>query len=144
MIRHTMRALCAATLVIAPIALTATPAHAVSCTVNGRPVSGGTVQGTDSADYIQCGAVALNEHVNGLGGADYIVINGVVSGTVDGGAGGDYITAGAGTSATGSILGNIGNDFLRVGPNAGTVDGGAGSDFCRVSSGNPPTPPCEF
>lgn len=138
MIRHAMRTLCAATLVAAPLALTATPAQALtSCTVNGRPVSGTTVSGTAGSDNISCGALALGDSVNGLGGSDYIVINGIVAGTVDGGAGGDFITANAGTTANGRILGGADGDFILVGPNAGTVDGGLGSDFCRIASGNP-------
>ncbi|MFG2658375.1 hypothetical protein [Streptomyces sp. NPDC048425] len=73
-----------------------------------------------------------------MGGSDYIVINGIVAGTVTGGAGGDSITANAGTTANGRILGGSDGDFIFVGPNAGTVDGGLGSDFCRVASGNTP------
>ncbi|MFE7158988.1 hypothetical protein [Streptomyces sp. NPDC057636] len=88
-----MRTLCAAALVAAPVALTATPAQALtSCTVNGRPVSGTTVSGTAGPDHISCGALALGDTVDGSGGSDYIVING----TVAGGAGNDSITANAG------------------------------------------------
>jgi hypothetical protein len=80
----------------------------------------------------------MGDSVDGLGGSDYIVINGLVAGTVAGGAGGDSITANAGTTATGRILGGADGDFIFAGPNAGTVDGGLGADFCRVVSGNPP------
>ncbi|MFD9724453.1 hypothetical protein [Streptomyces sp. NPDC059072] len=133
------RAFCAATLSIAPLALTVTPAHAVaSCTVNGRPVTGTTVLGTAGADLIRCGALAPGDRVDGLGGSDYIVITGTVAGTVAGGAGSDHITADIGVAPTGQVLGGDDNDLVRVGPNAGLVDGGTGIDLCRVASGNPP------
>ncbi|UYQ65131.1 hypothetical protein [Streptomyces peucetius] len=54
MIRHIVRALCAASLVIPPLALSS-PAHAVTtCAVNGRPVTGTTVNGTPGHDLIRC------------------------------------------------------------------------------------------
>ncbi|WP_406863691.1 hypothetical protein ABZO31_25975 [Streptomyces sp. HUAS MG47] len=138
MIKHTVRALCAASLVIAPLALS-TPAHAaVTCTVNGAPVSADIVNGTAGPDFIRCGAVPSFNAVQGLGGDDYIVITGAVAGLVAGGDGRDFVTADAGTTGTGAVNGNAGNDFLRVGPNAGSVNGGLGIDFCRVASGNPP------
>ncbi|MFF0425672.1 MULTISPECIES: hypothetical protein [unclassified Streptomyces] len=141
MIRHTMRALSAATLVIAPIALTATPAHAVaSCRVNGIPVSGTSVVGTPGPDYITCGSLASGDVVDGLGGADYIRVSGDVGGgaTLRGGTGRDYIRVDGSVGPTGQVLGGDDNDYVVVGPNAGVVNGGAGVDFCRVASGNPP------
>ncbi|MEU4068229.1 hypothetical protein AB0F25_38535 [Streptomyces wedmorensis] len=139
MIGHTMRALCAATLAIAPVALTATPAHAVtSCRVNGVTVSAQNVVGTPGPDYITCGSVPDGDTVNGQGGADYIIVTGSVGGTVRGSAGADYIQVDGPVTATGAVRGDDGNDFIRVGANGNVVDGGLGVDFCRVASGNPP------
>lgn len=146
MIRHTMRALCAATLVIAPIALTATPAHAAtSCTVNGVPRTADpmthTISGTAGSDFISCPTVEAGDRVNGLGGNDYITVSGVVAGEVIGDLGADYLTTGNVTSTmitTGKVLGGPGNDFLRTGLNAGVVDGGLGWDYCRTAGGNAP------
>ncbi|MEU7010236.1 hypothetical protein [Streptomyces sp. NPDC046332] len=137
MIRHAVRALCAASLLIAPFALS-TPAHAVSCTVNGVPVSGSVVNGTAGPDFIRCDGPPSFEAVQGLGGNDHIVITSAVAGLVAGGDGHDYITVDAGVTSGGAVTGNAGSDFIRVGPNAGVVDGGLGLDFCRVASGNPP------
>ncbi|SEC21628.1 hypothetical protein [Streptomyces sp. TLI_105] len=168
MIRHSVRALCAASLVIAPVALAAAPAHAqTTCTVNGVSVSPdpmGVVNGTAGRDYIVCSEVAAGNTVNGLGGDDYIVVNGPVFGHVDGGTGRDYISArsvGAGglvegspdsdyivvggTVAPGGIVrGNTGNDYLSVDTNNGTTNGGDGFDVCRVRTGNNPPINCEF
>ncbi|CAM5330743.1 hypothetical protein ACWD5B_26590 [Streptomyces tanashiensis] len=139
MIRHTMRALCAATLVIAPVALTATPAHAVtSCRVNGVPVTGTSVIGTPNADYITCGSVGSGDLIRGEGGADYIVVTGTVAGAVRGNTGGDFIRVDGTVAPGGAVDGGDGNDFLRVATNGGTVDGGTGIDYCRVVSGAPP------
>ncbi|MEV4428624.1 hypothetical protein ACN9M0_28375 [Streptomyces sp. R-07] len=141
MIRHTMRALCAATLVIAPVALTATPAHATTtCRVNGITVSSTNVVGTAGADYITCGSLAPGDQVSGLGGADYILIGGNVGSgaVVRGGTGGDYITVNGSVAPMGQVLGEADGDYIRVGPNAGAVNGGTGFDLCRVASGNPP------
>ncbi|MEU8531309.1 hypothetical protein AB0C77_37910 [Streptomyces sp. NPDC048629] len=119
MIRHSVRALCAASLVIAPLALS-TPAQAVTCTVNGFPRSATNLTGTPGSDYIRCASVPANHSVDGLGGSDYIVIDGSV-----------------GTMA--AVRGNTGNDYLQIGGNnAGVVDGGLGTDFCRVATGNLP------
>ncbi|CAM5439029.1 hypothetical protein [Streptomyces tanashiensis] len=139
MIRHTMRALCAATLVIAPVALTATPAHAVtSCRVNGVPVTGTSVIGTPNADYITCGSVGSGDLIRGEGGADYIVVTGTVAGAVRGNTGGDFIRVDGTVAPGGAVDGGDGNDFVRVATNGGTVDGGTGIDYCRVVSGAPP------
>ncbi|MEU6169449.1 hypothetical protein [Streptomyces tanashiensis] len=139
MIRHTMRALCAATLVIGPVALTATPAHAVtSCRVNGVPVTGTSVIGTPNADYITCGSVGSGDPIRGEGGADYIVVTGTVAGAVRGNTGGDFIRVDGTVAPGGAVDGGDGNDFLRVAANGGTVDGGTGIDYCRVASGAPP------
>ncbi|MGW8766026.1 hypothetical protein ACWGN5_26400 [Streptomyces sp. NPDC055815] len=141
MIRHTMRALCAATLVIAPVALTATPAHAVaSCRVNGIAVNSSNVVGTAGADYITCGPLAPGDVVDGLGGGDYIRIGGNVGGgaVVRGGTGRDYLRVEGSVGPMAQILGGDDSDYIVVGPNAGAVNGGTGFDFCRVSSGNPP------
>ena len=157
MIRHTARALCAATLVIAPLALTVTPAYAVTtCTVNGVPVTGTVVSGTAGSDFIRCASVANGDQVNGLGGSDTIIVSGsvaglvtggpgadylstpgTISGTVSGGDAGDYLTAGT-VAPSGAVTGGLGNDFLRVSANAGVVDGSFGLDFCRVGVGNAP------
>ncbi|MFG2333271.1 hypothetical protein ACGFMM_27115 [Streptomyces sp. NPDC048604] len=164
MIRHTARALCAASLVLAPLALS-TPAHAVTaCTVNGVPASGPVVNGTAGADFIQCASVDPGHVVNGLGGADYIVLTGPVGGTVDAGAGRDSVTARAASvisgtvtggadadyiqvqgviAAGGAVRGDTAGDYVIVNASQGTTDGGPGLDFCRVGSGNPPIN-CEF
>ncbi|GGY53347.1 hypothetical protein GCM10010299_69390 [Streptomyces tanashiensis] len=134
-----MRALCAATLVIAPVALTATPAHAVtSCRVNGVPVTGTSVIGTPNADYITCGSVGSGDLIRGEGGADYIVVTGTVAGAVRGNTGGDFIRVDGTVAPGGAVDGGDGNDFVRVATNGGTVDGGTGIDYCRVVSGAPP------
>ncbi|MEU3691789.1 hypothetical protein [Streptomyces narbonensis] len=153
MIRHSVRALCAASLVIAPLALAAAPAHAVTtCTVNGFPVTGTVVSGTAGSDVIRCASVADGDQVNGLGGNDTIVVTGSVAGLVTGGPGADYLsTPGtvsggdssdyltAGTVApTGAMTGGAGSDLLRVSVNGGVVDGSLGVDFCRVGAGNAP------
>ncbi|MFD5323239.1 hypothetical protein [Streptomyces sp. NPDC127092] len=159
MIRHTMRALCAASLLIAPLALSTPAQAATTCTVNGTSVTGTTINGTAGADYISCATVASGDTVNGQGGDDYIVITtGDLNGTVIGNAGRDYIlveqgvvngTAGGGNdadyinvnnrvSSTGRIFGDLGNDYLRVNINQNVVNGGLGVDVCRVTSGNPP------
>ncbi|MER7517927.1 hypothetical protein [Streptomyces sp. NPDC126499] len=163
MIRHSMRALCAAALVIAPLALTATPAHAVTCTVNGQTVTANVVMGTPGNDVIRCGSVPDGHQVNGVAGNDSIEIVGDVDGLVTGGPGSDYITVSGslntatvsgndasdyiivqGTVGAGSaVTGGLGNDVLRVNVNAGTVDGAGGFDSCRVATGNPPIN-CEY
>ncbi|MDT9690126.1 hypothetical protein Q5762_17630 [Streptomyces sp. P9(2023)] len=119
MIRHTVRALCAASLVIAPLALSITPAQAVTCTVNGVPRTATNLTGTPGSDFIRCASVPAGHSVDGLGGNDFIAVDGLVS-------------------PMASVRGNTGSDFLRVNGNAGVVDGGPGSDFCRVATGNPP------
>lgn len=140
MIRHTVRALSAATLVIAPLALTATPAHAaVSCRVNGFPVTGTTVVGTPGNDYITCGSLAADDLVRGEGGDDYIVVTGTVAGSVLGNTGRDVLRVYGTVTADGLVHGGDQNDYLRVDTNGGTVDGGTGLDVCRVGSGVPPT-----
>ncbi|MGX1674529.1 hypothetical protein [Streptomyces sp. NPDC055400] len=136
MIRLTARALCAASLVIAPLTLSSPAQAATSCTVNGIPVSSGTVNGTAGSDFIQCSTVSAGDTVNGLGGNDYIV-TGVVAGTVEGGTGSDYIQTNN-ISSTGRVLGDSESDYIRTGTNLGVVDGGLGFDVCRVSGGNPP------
>ncbi|WP_225799108.1 hypothetical protein [Streptomyces sp. NK15101] len=168
MIRHSVRALCAASLVLAPIVLTATPAQAATtCTLNGASVTPdpmGVVNGTAGPDYIVCSEVAAGNAVNGLGGDDYIVLTGPVLGTVTGGAGRDYITSRSNVTVSGLIEGNTdsdylvvdglltsggivrggtGNDYLKVNVNNGTANGGDGFDVCRVNTGRPPIN-CEF
>lgn len=118
MIRHTVRALCAASLIVAPLALSS-PAQAVTCTVNGVPRSATHLTGTAGSDFIRCASVPANHSVDGLGGSDYIVIDGLVG-------------------PMAAVRGNTGSDFIRVGGNAGVVDGGPGVDFCRVGAGNLP------
>ncbi|MFB9557926.1 hypothetical protein [Streptomyces roseoviridis] len=163
MIRHSMRALCAAALVIAPIALTATPAHAVTCTVNGATVTADVVMGTPGNDVIRCGTVPDGHQVNGVAGNDSISVTGDVAGLVTGGPGSDHITV-SGSLDTGTVSGNdasdyiavqgtvgpgsavtggLGNDILRVNVNNGTVDGAGGFDSCRVTTGAPPVN-CEY
>ncbi|WP_030690071.1 hypothetical protein [Streptomyces globisporus] len=141
MIRHLTRALCATTLVIAPIALTATPAHAVTtCRVNGVTVSSANVVGTAGPDYITCGPLAPGDQVSGLGGADYITIGGSLGGgaVVRGGTGGDYILVNGSVGPMAQVLGEADGDYIRVGTNLGAVNGGTGFDLCRVAGGNPP------
>ncbi|MFD0276292.1 hypothetical protein ACFVHB_20650 [Kitasatospora sp. NPDC127111] len=158
MIRKTVRALCAASVALAPLVLCATPAHAVSsCTVNGIPASGPVISGTPGSDFIRCAYVGAGDTVNGLGGNDRIVVTGPMAGTVDGGLGSDYISTDDGVSgtiiggdgsdfivvngtvaSTGVVNGAAGNDYLRTGFNNGVVDGGTGFDSCRVSGGNAP------
>lgn len=158
-----MRALCAATLVIAPLALTATPAHAVTCTVNGATVTADVVMGTPGNDVIRCGSVPDGHQVNGVAGNDNISIGGDVDGLVTGGPGSDYVSV-SGSLNTGTVSGNdgadyiivqgtvgpgsavtggLGNDVLRVNVNNGTVDGAGGFDSCRVTTGTPPIN-CEY
>ncbi|MFI8324839.1 hypothetical protein [Streptomyces sp. NPDC085529] len=165
MIRHTARALCAASLVIAPLALTATPAHAATvCRVNGVPASGPTVNGTAGDDLIECSSVDPGHTVNGLGGRDHIVLTGPTAGTVTGGLGRDYITSRSDVvvsgvldgnedsdylvvdgllAAGGTVRGNVGNDYIKVNVSDGTTHGGLGFDVCRVTTGNPPVN-CEY
>ncbi|MEU6236998.1 hypothetical protein [Kitasatospora sp. NPDC047058] len=157
MIRQSVRALCAASVALAPLVLCATPAHAVSsCTVNGIPASGPVVSGTPGRDVIRCAYVGAGDTVSGLGGNDDIVVTGPMAGTVDGGPGSDRIsTAGvSGTvlgadgsdfllvngtvASTGVVDGGAGNDYLRTGFDNGLVDGGTGLDGCHVSGGNAP------
>ncbi|MFE5024946.1 hypothetical protein ACFRAO_16795 [Streptomyces sp. NPDC056656] len=141
MIRHITRALCAASLVIAPLALSSPAQAATNCTVNGVPKSG-NVNGTAGSDYIVCSSVDSGNTVNGLGGSDYIAVTGVVNGTVKGGAGSDYVQVNN-VSPTGQVLGESEGDFLRAAINLGLVNGGTGFDVCRVSGGNRPLS-CEF
>ncbi|MEV4944838.1 hypothetical protein [Streptomyces sp. NPDC053755] len=158
MIRHSVRALCAASLVLAPLALS-TPAHAATaCSVNGLTVPSGNVSGTVGRDYIQCSSVDAGHTVDGLAGDDTIVLTGPVAGRVLGGTGSDYLRfgslaplggqadAGAGNDyvqvdgtvlAAATVRGGDGADFIRVDVNQGAVDGGASLDFCQVASGNP-------
>ncbi|MFF8845230.1 hypothetical protein ACF08N_21340 [Streptomyces sp. NPDC015127] len=142
MIRHTVRALCAASLVIAPLALS-TPAHAVTCTVNGRTVTSQNVDGTPGSDLIRCASVPEGHSVNGLGGNDRITITNTVSGVVEGNAGYDYVTVGGEVTSTGRIRGNAGSDYLQVNVNNGVVNGGDGSDYCQVGSGTGTVVNCE-
>ncbi|MFF2505737.1 hypothetical protein ACFVTY_20450 [Streptomyces sp. NPDC058067] len=136
MIRNIARALCAASLVIAPIALSSPAQAATACTVNGIPVTSSNVTGTPGSDFIQCSTVNSGDTVNGLGGNDYIV-TGSVAGTVRGGSGSDYIQTNS-VSPTGQVLGESESDFIRTGFNLGVVNGGTGIDVCRVAGGNPP------
>jgi len=137
MIRNTVRALCAASLIIAPLALSSPAEAATSCRVNGFLVTSGTVNGTPGSDFIQCSTVNAGDTVNGLGGNDYIV-TGDVAGTVRGGSGSDYLQVNN-VSPTGQVLGDSENDYIRTGINQNIVDGGGGFNVCRVAGGNPPT-----
>ncbi|MGW6398574.1 hypothetical protein [Streptomyces sp. NPDC055134] len=136
MIRHIARALCAASLVIAPLALSSPAQAATDCTVNGV-LKSGNVNGTAGSDYIVCSSVDSGNTVNGLGGSDYIAITGIVNGDVKGGAGSDYVQVNN-VSPTGQVLGESESDFLRAANNLGVVNGGSGFDVCRVTSGNVP------
>ncbi|MFD3537688.1 hypothetical protein [Streptomyces sp. NPDC058664] len=164
-IGHTARALCAVSLVIAPLALAAAPAHAVtSCTVNGVPRSGPTVNGTAGSDSIVCPSVDPGHSVKGLGGDDYIVLTGTTAGTVSGGQGRDYVTSRSNVLVTGLLQGNessdylvvdgrvapggivrgsTGNDYRGVNANDGTANGGEGFDARQVNVGRPPIT-CEY
>lgn len=137
MLKNSLRALCAASLIVAPL-IAASPAHAViTCTVNGMPVSGTTINGTSSSDSIRCPSVPAGHTVNGLGGSDSIVINGSVFGSVFGGDGGDSVTVtqSGSVDATGVVDGQAGTDSLSIrGPVAGLVAGGDASDSIMVTS----------
>ncbi|ROQ35041.1 hypothetical protein EDD98_4095 [Streptomyces sp. PanSC19] len=141
MIRHMTRALCAASLVIAPVALAATPAHAVTtCQVNGVTVSSTNVVGTAGSDRITCGSLAPGDQVSGLGGADYISIGGSLGSgaVVRGGSGQDYVLVNGSVGSMAQVLGEADGDYIRTGTNLGIVNGGTGFDLCRVAGGNPP------
>lgn len=157
MLKNSLRALCAASLIVAPL-IAATPAHAVTaCTVNGMPASGPTVTGTPFSDFISCSSVDPGDTVNALGGNDRILLTGPVNGSVLGGDGRDSVSltqsgsVGAGGvidgqtgndalsirgPVAGTVNGGAGNDSLQVGVNTGTVDGGAGNDFLQVGVNN--------
>ncbi|WP_370415458.1 hypothetical protein [Streptomyces fradiae] len=157
MMRQTLRALCAASLALAPLALGAAPAHAqTSCTVNGVPVTGPNVNGTPGSDIIVCSLVESGESVNGGAGSDYITLTGPVNGLVYGGPGRDSITAQSAATVNGFIVGaedsdlirvagtvtnlvagGSGNDYIQVATNEGVVTGDSGLDVCRIGTGNP-------
>ncbi|WP_392673328.1 hypothetical protein [Streptomyces sp. LN785] len=124
MIRHSLRTLCAASLVIAPLALSSPAQAATSCSVNGVPASGPTVNGTAGSDFIQCSSVDAGHSVNGLGGSDTIFLTGPVNGTVNGGTEGDFISVGASAAVAGVVAGGDGGDHISVG---GLVTPPAGS-----------------
>ncbi|MFF8606254.1 hypothetical protein ACF06X_09970 [Streptomyces sp. NPDC015346] len=141
MIRHTVRALCAASLIVAPLALS-TPAHAVTCTVNGFSRTATHLTGTAGNDYIRCASIPAGHSVDGLGGNDYISVTGTVAqgAEVRGGTGNDYMQV---STNNGLVAGNEGDDYIQVNTNNGVVSGGAGTDSCQVASGNAPQADCE-
>ncbi|MFF7211381.1 hypothetical protein ACFZAU_12700 [Streptomyces sp. NPDC008238] len=106
------------------------PAPAV-CTVNGRPVTGGVVAGTEGFDEIDCAyGVPAGVLVAGGGGVDVITVHGGNAGTVDGGDGADMIEVDGGN--TGLVAGGTGDDLVDLlgdaEANSGTVSGGPGDD----------------
>ncbi|MGK5545610.1 hypothetical protein ACSNOH_12880 [Streptomyces sp. URMC 127] len=118
-----------AALVLAGTVL-ASPAHADStCTVNGVPVPGPLIRGTESADTIVCAdGVDAATTVDALGGDDVITLTGAVSGVVRGGAGDDHVTLTSGT-LTGGVESQEGADTLEInGVITGHVRAGQGDD----------------
>ncbi|WP_431967137.1 hypothetical protein [Actinacidiphila sp. bgisy160] len=108
------------------------PAPAVAgCTVNGRPVTGGVVTGTEGFDEIDCpGGVPAGVVVAGGGGTDVITVDGGNAGAVDGGGGADLIEINGENS--GRVTGGDGDDLVDLigdaDANSGTVSGGPGDD----------------
>ncbi|GHF56586.1 hypothetical protein GCM10010218_42400 [Streptomyces mashuensis] len=155
--RATRLATVAALALLPSVALGATPAHAVtSCLVNGVAVTG-NVNGTPFNDTIRCSGVDRDTFVDGHGGDDVIILDGVVEGRVFGGDGADHImvrspgyvegkvNGGHGPDRIdittvqphGRVQGADGNDTIDVHYNRGIVDAGDGFDFCLVERGHP-------
>lgn len=116
-----------------PAAFLATPARAAtSCTVNGTPVPGPEITGTDGDDVIVCTGLDAGATVDAKGGADTITLDGEVSGTVLGGDGADHIVLAEGARLTekGVIDGQAGRDEIDLrGAVLGTVRGGQDDDL---------------
>ncbi|GHF56714.1 hypothetical protein GCM10010218_42580 [Streptomyces mashuensis] len=134
----------AAVLALPAAALATDSAEAASsCTVNGQPVSGSDIRGTEGNDTITCAAgVTADTVVDALGGDDTVVVGGQVAGRVRGGDGNDRIILDEGSTLTGDIDGQAGTDTLDLkGPVSGAVRGGQGDDtihlfpHARVESG---------
>ncbi|MFF4223035.1 hypothetical protein ACFYZH_09220 [Streptomyces abikoensis] len=108
-------------------------AHAAtSCTVNGAPVPGPDITGTDGDDVIVCGGLDAGATVDARGGADTITLTGDVSGTVLGGDGADHVVLAEGARLTekGVIDGQAGRDEIDLrGAVLGTVRGGQDDDL---------------
>ncbi|SDT83277.1 hypothetical protein SAMN05216371_8095 [Streptomyces sp. TLI_053] len=115
----------------------ATPAHAatITCTVNGVPVSGSTINGTEGDSEIICPAIPRGVTVNGgggnntikvnVGGAQYEVGN---RGTINAGRGDDVIIVVGGSGAADGAPGLAGN--------TGEIYGGGGNETVTVIGGN--------
>jgi Ca2+-binding RTX toxin-like protein len=87
------------------------------------------VQGSDGSDDLRGGALA--DTLIGFGG---------VGDQLAGGAGNDSILAGGGiVTENALLLGEDGDDFLRLGVGDGVLDGGAGNDSLEVVSSTGPT-----
>ncbi len=116
----------------------------MTCTVNGTPVTGTTVNGTDGDDTIDCAAVPSGVVVHGRGGNDTITVNigeqasrGTAGnrGEINGGTGDDVITVRGGNGGNGGNgrpvgTGGKGND--------GTVNTTPAGDY-EAPGGSPGT-----
>ncbi|CAM5497446.1 hypothetical protein [Streptomyces abikoensis] len=123
-----------AALVLAGTVL-ASPARADSaCVVNGVPVAGPLIRGTENADTIVCAdGVDAATTVDALGGDDRITLTGAVSGSVRGGAGDDHVTLTSGT-VTGGVESQEGTDTVEInGVITGHVRAGQGDDVITAA-----------
>ncbi|MCQ8774447.1 hypothetical protein [Streptomyces telluris] len=144
MIRHALRptgALAATAVLVLGGAALAAPARAVSsCRVNGVPVAGPFVRGTDGDDSIVCAdGVDAETTVDALGGADTITLTGAIGGVVRGGSGADRVEITSG-ELSGGVETQEGDDAVgfrgsaTIGP-GGHVRTGQGSDTISVAAG---------
>ncbi|MFD7444687.1 hypothetical protein [Streptomyces sp. NPDC059909] len=104
----------------------------------------GTVGGGAGSDMVRLattGTLNTAGVINGDVGGDAFDLRGTVLGLVQGNEADDFITVGV-VGAGGTVNGGAGTDFLQVGVNGGAVDGGADFDVCQAGSGNPPV--CEI
>ncbi|MFE0628333.1 hypothetical protein ACFW3D_15340 [Streptomyces sp. NPDC058864] len=116
------------------------PAPVVAgCTVNGLPVTGAVVAGTEGFDEIDCAhGVPAGVVVAGGGGVDVITVHGGNAGTVDGGGGADMIEINGGNG--GRVTGGDGDDLVDLigdaDANSGIAGGGPGDDVLFLRAGD--------
>jgi hypothetical protein len=112
-----VKILAAACLFLACVAVTPSPASALSCTIQGT-AKADVLAGTGHKDVI-CG-LGGNDKISGLGGNDVLI----------GGGGKDVLIGGAGSD---SLSGGSDNDALLGGRGGDSLSGGKGSDRASYS-----------
>ncbi|QLE75057.1 hypothetical protein FGW37_28735 [Streptomyces rectiverticillatus] len=162
------RIVAVATSLALPAAMSATPGYAmamfspnglavtVDCRLNGVPVTGPTIEGTNDDDVFTCDVFGPGAYFLGGAGNDRIEMNhnryGIISGNegadivkvkinsglIQSGGGADTIEVDTMAVNQGdvSIRGGDGNDQITVRDNSGQIQGNAGDDTITVPFNN--------